>query len=222
MPRGREAGLARAFTLVELLVVIAIIGALSALILGVASHATKVKRVNRVKAELAKLVTAIESYKSKLGAYPPDNSTTNGINQLYYELSGLQYVAASSQFRMVDGSSVFPTPSGYTVKSTFNQDGFLNAHENVKDIKTFLELKGGEQKKEISNGVFVLAVPVPGARTNEMTDVTGNKFNPWRYDASSPNRHNPKGCDVWAEIKVGSGPNGTDIVETIGNWNSAK
>jgi len=61
----------RAFSLIELLVVISIIAVLAGLVVGVAPVASKRMREARIRAELAALVTAIESYKAKYGVYPP-------------------------------------------------------------------------------------------------------------------------------------------------------
>ena len=56
----------RAFSLIELLVVISIIAVLAGLVVGVAPVAGKRMREARIRAELAALVTAIESYKASL------------------------------------------------------------------------------------------------------------------------------------------------------------
>ena len=208
--RGRPL---RAFTLIELLVVIAIIGILAALVLGAGNVATKWKKRSRVQAELAQLVTALDSFHKKHGNYPPGNSTNFAMNPLFYELTGVIYDPSTSSFKTVDNSSSF-TAAG--VRSMFNQDGFMNAQENPKDLKPFLELKSADQKKEVSPGVFLLAVPVGGNPANELVGVGGIKINPWRYDATSATRHNPRSYDLWAEVQIG------DVTEIIGNWNSNK
>ncbi len=89
-----------AFTLIELLTVISIIAVLAGLVVGLAPVASAKMKEARVRGELAGLVTAIESYKSRFGVYPPDNTYTlnntgNGptqvdpvMNTLYYELTG--------------------------------------------------------------------------------------------------------------------------------------
>ena len=38
------------------------------------------------------------------------------------------------------------------------------------------------------------------------------KINPWYYDASSTNRHNDGGVDIWAEIIIGRKTN------ILSNW----
>jgi len=223
--RSRPEGTARkdgarsalAFTLVELLVVIAIVGLLSALVLGVGNAAIKQMKRSKVKAQLNELVTAIESYKQKFGNYPPDNTNNYARNSLYYELMGAIYNPGAQTFSTVDGSSTMGTVA---VQTTFGRDGFLHAFENPKDIKPLFELKSTDQKKKIwevaNNCVYVLAVTVPGNPTNELTGAGNIKINPWRYDASSTNRHNPGSYDLWAEVQIG------DTTEIIGNWKSSQ
>src|SRR5581483_6007402 len=78
----------RAFTLIELLVVIAIIAALAGMIFPAAAGIDRKKKIAVARAELAQLETAIESYKARFGAYPPDNPGNFVSNQLYFELVG--------------------------------------------------------------------------------------------------------------------------------------
>src|ERR1051326_7850251 len=92
--RGRQNS---AFTLLELLVVVAVIGVLAALIFPVTRGVSRIKLTSRARAELAQLESFIDTYKAKLGVYPPDNPDTQnkrvlaGLNQLYYELEGTRY-----------------------------------------------------------------------------------------------------------------------------------
>lgn len=67
----------RAFTLVELLVVITIIGILTALITVAAVGALKTARKASIKAELTEISNGLEEYKNKTTAYPP-NCQTDG------------------------------------------------------------------------------------------------------------------------------------------------
>lgn len=66
-----------AFTLVELLVVITIIGILAALITVAAVGALKTAQKVRIKAEINEISTAVDDYKNKATAYPP-NCQTDG------------------------------------------------------------------------------------------------------------------------------------------------
>ena len=90
----------RAFTLVELLVVMAIIGILAAITMGIYGSAKGKAVDSRLRAELAKIELALENYKAKNGqypysdpwayAYPPKGWATNGPapvgNNLYRDL----------------------------------------------------------------------------------------------------------------------------------------
>src|SRR4051812_13683620 len=67
----------RAFTLVELLVVITIIGILAALITVAAIGALKKAQEAQIKAEINQVATAVDDYKNKYTAYPP-NCQTDG------------------------------------------------------------------------------------------------------------------------------------------------
>jgi prepilin-type N-terminal cleavage/methylation domain-containing protein len=69
----------RAFTLVELLVVVVIIGILSSLVtVGVMSAVQAAKR-SRVAMEMHQISLALETYKNKFGEYPPDLYDVNAV-----------------------------------------------------------------------------------------------------------------------------------------------
>lgn len=59
-----------AFTLVELLTVLAIIALLAAVMIGVGRRASEVANIGRARVELAALSAGLESYRSKYGDYP--------------------------------------------------------------------------------------------------------------------------------------------------------
>lgn len=60
----------RAFTLIELLTVIAIIAILAGIVIGSGRRAAETGRSARAKAELAALSVALETYKHQYGDYP--------------------------------------------------------------------------------------------------------------------------------------------------------
>src|SRR4029079_11024809 len=68
----------RGFTLVELLVVITIISVLAALITVAAIGALKKAQEARIKAEINQIATAVDDYKNKTTAYPP-NCQNDGL-----------------------------------------------------------------------------------------------------------------------------------------------
>ena len=82
MPRRYPA---RAFTLIELLTVIAIIGILASIVIGVGRRAGESGRESRAKVELAAISTALESYKRQYGDYPRTNQTAALLKALVGE-----------------------------------------------------------------------------------------------------------------------------------------
>lgn len=60
----------RAFTLIELLTVVAVLAILAALVIGAGRRATETGRIARTQAALAALGAALEGYKRQYGDYP--------------------------------------------------------------------------------------------------------------------------------------------------------
>ena len=87
-----------AFTVIELLIVIAMIFVLAGLILATSGYVqTKGKR-SRAEAEIAAISTALENYKADNGIYPIDatNGTTNALDaRTMLNPTTAQYAAAS-------------------------------------------------------------------------------------------------------------------------------
>lgn len=83
-------GADKAFTLIELLTVIAIIGILAAITFGVVKGVQERAAVQQARVELAALTTALEAYKRHYGDYPRVTTTTadTGALQLFQALNG--------------------------------------------------------------------------------------------------------------------------------------
>src|SRR5678816_2778887 len=124
--RSTQAGPSAAFTLIELLVVIAVIAVLAAMIFPITGAVNRAKILKRSQAERARLETAIESYKLKLGHYPPDNPNNAVTNQLYYELSGT--TLNQGVYSTLDGSAKIQESQ---VPGFFNRDGFVNCNRGA-------------------------------------------------------------------------------------------
>jgi prepilin-type N-terminal cleavage/methylation domain-containing protein len=76
-----------AFTLIELVVVIAIIVILVGLVLSTVGYVQKKAARSRAETEIAAMSAALESYKADNGVYP-SNATAPGAHALYQGLSG--------------------------------------------------------------------------------------------------------------------------------------
>ena len=229
--QNRVARKQAAFTLIELLVVITIIGVLAGLVVGMSGLASRKMRDMRVNAELQNLVAGIESYKLQTGFYPPDNSRTDyagspaeqewartAQNTLFYELSGATFDGAKKTFTTLNHSeSVSVLDLGYFGASTI-----ANSGRDRKDVPFRSFTLKGSQSKEVwlaskpDVDLDLLVVPVPGPKmidaVNEKKQKVPNSINPWHYDSSSTNRHNPNGFDLWAEYLAGGKTN------LVGNW----
>lgn len=114
IPRVRSALSLASFTLIELLTVIVIIGILAALTLTAATAVMKTAARDRARTEVKAMETALETYKSDNGAYPPFDfaggtnsytvaSATAGGGGYYPQSSQALYQALSGQ---VNGSTV--------------------------------------------------------------------------------------------------------------------
>ncbi|HET9856883.1 MAG TPA: hypothetical protein VFP99_03540, partial [Chthoniobacterales bacterium] len=70
----------RAFTIIELLVVISIIIILAGLILSTVGYVQKKGALARAEAEIAGMSAALESYKADNGIYPRQTATTDAAD----------------------------------------------------------------------------------------------------------------------------------------------
>jgi prepilin-type N-terminal cleavage/methylation domain-containing protein len=203
----------RAFTIIELLMVIAIMAVVAGLIVGLAAVSGDSKKIKRSEAELAHLVTLIEEYKNKVGVYPPDNPNTNfwHHNTLLYELAGA--------VRNGDPNPEYSTPFGNIrsniLYSAFGLNGISNARDqgindpDANRMHPVLKNLKSDQTAEVVPNTLSLVVPVDG--------VNGRP-NPWRYRlGNSGDSHNPQSFDLWVEIALGR-TNGVLKTKTIGNW----
>jgi prepilin-type N-terminal cleavage/methylation domain-containing protein len=204
LSRSRVAQLYAAFTLIEVMVVIAIIGVLAALTLG-ALDAIKVKQqISVTQAELAQLQVATERYKSTTGVYPPDNPGNPVINQLYYELTGTTYDPVNKVFKTLDGSASI---SAADVFAAFGVTGFMNCAMKDGDppARSYLsDLRRGQIGTCTVNGVTVklLVGSVGWPATVSSPPVPAQPgINPWRYVSSKPT-NNIGSYDLWMDLAI--------------------
>jgi len=214
--------LRRAFTLIEMLVVVAIMAILAGLILAVGGSVTQKRTIARARAEMSKLETAIEAYKAKMGFYPPGNSQTAADGpqrpsaartQLFYELAGTHYTNA--QFVNMLGERL----SAGQIRTFFGLgvDGFVNSSTVPGEAANFYRSLRPDELGNINNvttPVRVFVLPVDGPQNFVSREVGGAEHwvAPWCYDASSPHRLNADSYDLWIDMLIGGKTN------RICNW----
>ena len=200
--RGPSSGprVHRAFTLVELMMVISIIALLAALIVWGASVAGDKKVRARVNTEMEGIKLAIDGFHKKHGFYPPGNvnPALAGTNQLFYELTGTVHANNATSFKDMLGDTI----DSATIKNTFGVDGFVNSAEARNDLNFMPGLRPDGYGQIPNSSVRVLTFPYRGA-------VAG--FVPWHYNPASP-EHNPDSYDLWVEVQIGKN------IVTLGNW----
>jgi len=221
----------RAFTLVELIVVIGIIAILAALLFPAMAGVNRMKLVSRARGELAVVNSCIAAYKEKLGFYPPDNrdpldnQVLPGRNQLYYELAGT--MVSGNTFITKDRTG--PALTSEMIKTFFGPGvvGFINSDRGSADegpvaVQLLKNLKPGlVADTTVSNAATKLTVTarilvctVRGTDPNNPPLNNGSPaLNPWRYNSSSPT-NNSGTYDLWTDILVSGKP------LRICNWSS--
>jgi prepilin-type N-terminal cleavage/methylation domain-containing protein len=218
----------RAFTLIEMLVVISIIGILAALLLPAAGAIKRKAILGRAKAQMVQLQTAIEAYKQKTGFYPPDNSTNYpALNQLYYELLGTR-INSAGNFETLDGTAAI-SQGNVSVAFPGGVQGFMNfsgvnpndPNRSDNDVPSSNFLKGvkGYQAQWITNSgvgikVFVGPVPWPDSSQNQPGPLSAISptVNPWRYISSSPT--NNVEYNLWIDMVIAGKTN------RVCNWSA--
>jgi prepilin-type N-terminal cleavage/methylation domain-containing protein/prepilin-type processing-associated H-X9-DG protein len=98
----------RAFTLVELLVVITIIGILIALLLPAVQAAREAARKMQCSNNLKQLGLALHSYATNHGVLPPGSLSCNGLSMFVFMLPQMDQQALYDQFSFVQGSYDVP------------------------------------------------------------------------------------------------------------------
>jgi len=204
----------RAFTLIELLTVIAIIGALAAMLLAVAGPIKRQQYKFQARAEMEKLATAIDRYKATYGFYPPDNhnNQTNRylIHQLYFELTGTTNLnAAAPEYRSLNDPSI-PDLAGAQVNSAFGVGGFMNCSkpgsgEESGTARNFLpDLKEKQVWNKFTNNSVpvTLLITAVGGPDADYQPLNQPDLNPWRYNSSNPT-NNPGSYDLWIQLVIG-------------------
>ncbi len=197
----------RAFTLVEMLVVIAVIGTLAAMIFPAFGMIKRRASIQKAQTELKLIASAITDYKHQYGHYPPDHPGDPATNGLYFELLGT--VQQGLYFETKHGDARILATD---VPIRFGQGGFVNCSkgggdDNAQAAKKFLVELKPTQFDEIAPGIRLLACSVKWPDN----DPSVPDINPWRYVSTKP-PNNSGEFDLWVDIIVG------DKTNRISNW----
>jgi prepilin-type N-terminal cleavage/methylation domain-containing protein len=167
-----------AFTLIELIVVIAVIVILVGLVLSTVGYVQKKAARSRAETEIAAMSVACESYKADNGVYP-NNSDTNTLNARGdLDPSAVVYSNASlflyKQLAGVTSGSRSETPSG----------------------KTYFTFKPN----------MLLPAPPSNANITAIRDPFGNSYGYSTANQADPNKgYNPT-FDLWSTAGVAPSP----------------
>jgi prepilin-type N-terminal cleavage/methylation domain-containing protein len=208
-----------AFTLIELLIVIAILSILAAMIFPVVGAVNRNKQLKTAQTQLQALALAIDSYKTKLGFYPPDNTNNVVTNQLYFELMGTTNritAGVPDLWVTLDGSAQIGTSTSPNITQVFSVNGIANstthAHsdDNAASASSFLNNLTPNQIGLIDPAnpnikILVCSVTWPPEKTPAPIPLNP-ALNPFRYVSTHP-ANNTGTYDLWVDIVIGGKTN---------------
>jgi len=231
---GRRTTPGAAYSLIEMLVVIAVIAILASMIFPVSNAVTRNRMRTKTMAELQEVQTAIEAYKAKTGHYPPDNANNHLVNQLYYELVGATYAPKpggfdTTMFATTDGGTLatnkfitaMASQNSWGVTSTNPPGGLVNfvpAVDKEEGTTAYNFIKGFgpvEFQTDPTTGLkfLVASTPWPAQLAAGFPPFSGfvNGYCAWRYSSTSP-VNNTGSFDLWVDVLIGGKTN------RICNW----
>jgi prepilin-type N-terminal cleavage/methylation domain-containing protein len=217
--RTSHFALRAAFTLIEMLVVIAVISVLAAMIFPVTKAVNRNKIRNKARTEMSQVEGYIANYKLKLGHNPPDSTLDPRINQLFYELLGTTNAptGGGTLFSTLDQSALI---TGAQLNTLFGVTGLANSREGAQSdegrtaVKFIPTVKDG-QYLIVTNGngvaFSVLGTTLEGPFMLRSGQPPYSRINPFRYNSSNPT-NNPNSFDLWVDVIVDGKTN------RISNW----
>jgi prepilin-type N-terminal cleavage/methylation domain-containing protein len=214
-----------AFTLIELIVVIAIIGILAAMIFPIVGVVNRKKQINTAQTQLKALELAIDGYKTKLGYYPPDNPNNAVTNQLYFELLGTTNTppGPGQLWVTLDGSAQIGLNTTPNINNAFGVSGIANSSSRTHSddaasaAGSFINNLTPNQiglidSKDPNVKILVCSVPWPQELSPPVMEKNPS-MNPFRYISSHPT-NNTGSYDLWVDLYIGGKTN------RVCNWST--
>jgi prepilin-type N-terminal cleavage/methylation domain-containing protein len=211
VPRGRYAF--KAFTLIELLTVIAIIGILAGITLGVVRGVGDQARINRATAELATLASGLAAYKSFYGDYPWVGNDVNPDAFSPGAFTPSSNDRAYNLFRALGGryspKRIFANNNGI-VQRQIDKDGtMVNKYSKSFVDFTLFSLERSNSGDAPGGGLFALPDPARSV-TDPDPDFANAFIDPWRNRYLYYYKALPTGAD-WKSpnyVLFSAGPDG--------------
>jgi len=202
-----------AFTLVELLVVMAVIATLAAMIFPAAAIIKKNAAIKRVQGQMKLIEVALTAYQANLGLYPPDNPDAPEFNQLFFELTGTTNYTGNIYLSQA-GPFITNVPAifGAAVAGLVNVSrGSGDEIHQAKNLLTSLEPANYLEVQRGSSVATVLGIQDKGPLMLDEPPPGSLKINPWRYTSGSAT-NNPGKYDLWVDVTLGG------KTYRFGNW----
>jgi prepilin-type N-terminal cleavage/methylation domain-containing protein len=197
----------KAFTLIELLIVVAILMILAGMGVGLFKMVNRNAIESRIKAEIQAVCAALEAYKADNGAYPPlDGNAFNGVNSPMGEIAGYDTATATCPRDTTWGNA---QPDNVWINGQF----LYRALTGSSGGKRYLDLTTKQYSTNISSSTYAPAAP--NNMVGVIIDPTGN---PYIYQPRGP-KYNQRSFDFYS-----AGLDGTNHLydanskDDLGNW----
>jgi type II secretory pathway pseudopilin PulG len=214
--RASSFGARGAFTLIELIVVIAIIIILAGLILSTVGYVQKKGSRSRAETEIAAVSAACESYKADNGVYPrpfstTPNNTTDALNaRTMGDPTTTNYTAASLVlYRALSGDRNLDRIID-TADESLDIDGSTLGTPLTQLPRSYYTFKPNQLSPTDGQSVPVQYIRDPFG--NSYGYSTANQFDP-----ATPKGYNPT-FDLWSTAGLSADPDGTGSDATTQQW----
>ena len=182
---------AGAFTLIELLIVMAIIIVLAGLILATANYVQKKGYRSRAEAEIAAISAALENYKADNGVYPSTAETNALMPNKMGDPNAADYIKASlALYKLISGDAD-------------------NSNDRSAELKSYLTFKPNQ-----------LSPTLQTQAVTYIRDPFGNSYGYSTVKASAPtgtDGYNPT-FDLWSTAGIIDTGNSPTQSQWIKNW----